>query len=78
VRLRVAPGRPDVGDAATPAPDTAATSYVADLLRRGRIAGREELGDAVPISRRYHTHEAHAANGKLELKRLRFDCGFMP
>jgi hypothetical protein len=78
MRLRVAPGRPDVGDAETPAPDTAATSYVADLLRRGRIAGREELGDAVPVSRRYHTHEVTAKDGTLELRRLRFDCGFVP
>jgi hypothetical protein len=79
VRLRVAPGVYDVGEVDTPAPDTAATSYVADLLRRGRIAGSEdELGVAVPVTRRYKTHEVSEADGALELKRVRFDCGFVP
>jgi hypothetical protein len=79
MRLRVAPGVYDVGEVATPAPDTAAASYVADLLRRGRIAGGEDqLGVAVPVTRRYKTHQVSEADGALELKRIRFDCGFMP
>ena len=76
-RFGVASGTPDIGEAQPPAPDDAASSFVADLVRRGRIAAREEdVGDAPIIPGEFTTHEIRAADGALELRRTRFDCGF--
>jgi hypothetical protein len=76
-RFGVASGTPDIGEAQPPAPDHAASSFVEDLVRRGRIAAREEdVGDAPIIPGEFTTHEIRAADGALELRRTRFDCGF--
>ena len=76
-RFGVASGTPDTGEAQPPAPNQAASSFVEDLVRRGRIAAREEdVGDAPIIPGEFTTHEIRAADGALELRRTRFDCGF--
>jgi hypothetical protein len=76
-RFSVASGMPDTGDTPSPAPDNAASSFVEDLVRRGRIAAREEeVGDAPIIPTPYTTHEIRPTDGALELRRTRFDCGF--
>jgi hypothetical protein len=76
-RFGVASGTPDTGDAQPPAADQAARSFVEDLVRRGRIAVREEdTGDAPIIPSAYTTHEIQTADGALELRRTKFDCGF--
>jgi hypothetical protein len=76
-RFGVASGTPDTGDSQSPAADHAARSFVEDLVRRGRIAvGEEDAGDAPIIPSVYTTHEIQAADGALELRRTRFDCGF--
>jgi hypothetical protein len=50
---------------------------VEDLVLRGRIAvGEEDTGDAPIIPSVYTTHEIQTADGALELRRTRFDCGF--
>jgi hypothetical protein len=75
-RFGVASGLSDVGDAEPPAPDQAATSFVEDLIRRGRIdIDQEALGEAPIIPGTYTTHEIGAVDGALELRRTRFDCG---
>jgi hypothetical protein len=30
----------------------------------------------VPVSPRYKTHEIRTADGSMQLRRMRFDCGF--
>jgi hypothetical protein len=68
---------PDTGDSQSPAADHAARSFVEDLVLRGRIAvGEEDTGDAPIIPSVYTTHEIQTADGALELRRTRFDCGF--
>jgi hypothetical protein len=63
-RFGVASGTPDTGDAQPPAADQAARSFVEDLVRRGRIAVREEdTGDAPIIPSAYTTHEIQTADG---------------
>ena len=48
-----------------------------DLIRRGRIDVAEgDSGDAPIIPAAYTTHEIRTADGALELRRTRFDCGF--
>jgi hypothetical protein len=50
---------------------------VVDLIRRGRIdAADEVVGDAPIVAGSYTTHEIRPADGALELRRVRFDCGF--
>jgi hypothetical protein len=76
-RFGVASGLPDVGDARPPAPDQAAASFVEDLIRRGRIGARDEdLGEAPIMPGTYTTHEIRPADGVLELRRTKVDCGF--
>jgi hypothetical protein len=76
-RFGVAGGLPDRGDAPVAAPDEAAGSFVEDLLRRGRIAAEGiDVGDAPIAEPRYATHSIVTADGVLELRRRRFDCGF--
>ena len=70
----MASGLPNVGDAPPPAPDHAAASFVEDLIRR--IDARDEvLGEAPIMPGTYTTHEIRSADGALELRRTRFDCG---
>jgi hypothetical protein len=72
----VASGLPDIGDAPLPAPDRAAASFVEDLIRRGRIDTRDQdLGDAPITPGTYTTHDIRPADGLLELRRTRVDCG---
>jgi hypothetical protein len=76
-RFGVASGAPDTGDTRPPASAEAASSFVEDLVRRGRIAAREQdTGDAPIVSAAYTTHEISAVDGALELRRTKFDCGF--
>jgi hypothetical protein len=75
-RFGVASGLPDTGDAPASAPDHAAASFVEDLIRRGRIdTGDLDMGDAPITSGTYTTHEIRSADGMLELRRARVDCG---
>jgi hypothetical protein len=76
-RFSVASGAPDTGEAQPSAPDQAASSFVEDLIRRGRIEVSEgDSGDAPIIPAAYTTHEIRTSDGALELRRTRFDCGF--
>lgn len=76
-RFGVAGGMPDVGDTEPPAPDRAATSFVEDLMRRGRIAtGTDDIRDAPLAPSTHTTHTISHGKGGLELRRTRFDCGF--
>jgi hypothetical protein len=76
-RLGVASGLADSGESQAPSPEKAADSFVADLIRRGHIAAPEDLiGEAPIIAGSYTTHEIRPADGALELRRTRFDCGF--
>lgn len=76
-RLSVASGLPDSGDSVPPSPDKAADSFVEDLIRRGRIDASEEVvGEAPIVPGSYTTHELRQADGAVELRRTRFDCGF--
>jgi hypothetical protein len=76
-RFGVASGTSDTGNAQPPPPEQAASSFVEDLVRRGRIDVEEgDTGDAPIIPAAYTTHEIRTADGGLELRRTRFDCGF--
>ena len=76
-RFIVGGGRPDRGDAPSATPEEAASSYIEDLLRQGRIAAPDEDTGAAPISDLgFKTHEIRAVDGGFELRRLLFDCGF--
>jgi hypothetical protein len=76
-RIGAASGLPDSGEATAPPADEAADSFVVDLIRRGRIDAPEEvLGDAPIVAGSYTTHEIRPSDGALELRRIRFDCGF--
>jgi hypothetical protein len=76
-RFGVASGTSDTGNAQPPPADQAASSFVEDLVRRGRIEVEEQdMGDAPIIPAAYTTHEIRPADGGLELRRTRFDCGF--
>jgi hypothetical protein len=75
-RLGAASGLADSGDSQAPSPEKAADSFVADLIRRGRIdAPADLIGDAPIVAGSYTTHEIRPADGALELRRTRFDCG---
>lgn len=76
-RFGVASGVSDVGDAEPTAPDQAATSFVEDLIRRGRINGEEDVLRDTPIMPgTYTTHAIERVDGTLELRRTKFACGF--
>jgi hypothetical protein len=76
-RLGAASGLTDTGESQAPSPEKAADSFVTDLIRRGRISAPEDLiGEAPIVAGSYTTHEIRPADGALELRRTRFDCGF--
>jgi hypothetical protein len=76
-RLGAASGLPDSGDIQAPSAEKAADSFVVDLIRRGRIAAADDVVGEAPIAPgSYTTHEIRPADGALELRRTRFDCGF--
>jgi hypothetical protein len=76
-RVGAAGGLPDSGSSQPPSAEKAADSFVEDLIRRGRIDASEEVvGEAPIIAGSYTTHEIRPADGLLELRRTRFDCGF--
>jgi hypothetical protein len=76
-RVGAASGVADSGSSQPPAADKAADSFVEDLIRRGRIGADEQVvGEAPIVAGSYTTHEIRPADGALELRRTRFDCGF--
>jgi hypothetical protein len=76
-RIGAASGLLDSGEDTAPPADKAADSFVVDLIRRGRIdASDEVVGDAPIVAGSYTTHEIRPTDGALELRRIRFDCGF--
>jgi hypothetical protein len=76
-RIGAASGLPDSGEVTAPPADEAADSFVVDLIRGGRIDAPDELlGDAPIVAGSYTTHEIRPSDGALELRRIRFDCGF--
>lgn len=76
-RFSVSGGMPDVGNTEQPAPDAAASSFVEDLIRRGRItADPTDVGDAPIMAEHSPTHRIRAAGDGLELVRIRLGCGF--
>jgi hypothetical protein len=76
-RIGAASGLSDSGEVTAPAADQAADSFVVDLIRRGKIDAPDELvGDAPIVAGSYTTHELRTTDGALELRRMRFDCGF--
>jgi len=76
-RVGAASGLPDSGNSQPPSADKAADSFVEDLIRRGRIAADEAVvGEAPIVAGSYTTHQILPADGALELRRTRFDCGF--
>ena len=76
-RIAAASGLPDNGDSEAPPPDKAADSFVVDLIRRGRIAASADVIGEAPIAPgSFTTHELRPSDGAVELRRVRFDCGF--
>jgi hypothetical protein len=76
-RIGAASGLPDSGSSQPPSADKAADSFVEDLIRRGRIDASDDIvGEAPIVAGSYTTHEIRPADGALELRRSRFDCGF--
>jgi hypothetical protein len=77
-RFAVAGAAPDVGGAESPAHDKAATSFLEDLVRRGRV----DFGDhadpeaAVLVPGARKTHQILREERQLVLTRRYFDCGF--
>jgi hypothetical protein len=77
-RFAVAGAAPDVGGAESPGHDKAATSFLEDLVRRGRVdfGGHADTEAAVLIPGARKTHEVVREEGQLLLTRRYFDCGF--
>jgi hypothetical protein len=76
--FRVAGGLADVGASRPPAADQAASSFVEDLFRRGRVDVRDLDAESAPLISPIglKTHAVRPSDGVLVLERLTFDCGF--
>jgi hypothetical protein len=76
--FRVAGGMADTGASRPPAADQAASSFVEDLFRRGRVEVRDLDAESAPLISPLglKTHAVRPADGVLVLERLTFDCGF--
>jgi hypothetical protein len=77
-RFAVASAAADVGGAESPGHDKAASSFLEDLVRRGRVDfgdhADKEAAVLVPGARK--THEVIRQQRQLVLTRRYFDCGF--
>ncbi|MFL5969207.1 MAG: hypothetical protein ACJ74L_06390 [Gaiellaceae bacterium] len=79
-RFAVAGAAPDLGAAESPSHDKAASSFLEDLARRGRLAFEDDAATAAAVIAPHarKTHEVVRENTQLVLLRRYFDCGLDP
>ena len=79
-RFAVAGAAPDLGAAESPSHDKAASAFLEDLARRGRLSFEDDAATAsaviAPHARK--THEVVREDAQLILYRRYFDCGLDP
>jgi len=76
-RVSVYAAAPDGGQLAAPSADTAATAFVDDLIRRGKIEvpQRRSILGALASTRSLKTHRLVSTEEGILLERILFDCG---
>jgi hypothetical protein len=76
-RVSVYAAAPDGGQLAAPSADTAATAFVDDLIRRGKIEApqRRSILGALASTRSLKTHRLVPTEEGILLERILFDCG---
>lgn len=75
-RFAVAGAAPDIGEVDPVDHDRAATGFLEDLVRRGRVDFGEHAEADEPPSTTHQTHVVVRERNRLVLRRRHFDCGF--